>query len=130
MSKNHYEYFSTTWRKCLNSVTVRIWDRSINKIFLRLYATLHTIQSMLVHRNASDCSKMSKKMIRSDFVTSSDEFFYAFHRFVDLQSSAFFWKLTVGQYFKSLANKSNSHESHFCIFFSMTLKKWKFWQTF
>ena len=51
---------------------------------------LHTIQSMLVHRNASDCSKMSKKMIRSDFVTSSDEFFYAFHRFVDLQSSAFF----------------------------------------
>ena len=30
----------------------------------RLCATLHTIQLMLVHKNASNYSKMSKKMIR------------------------------------------------------------------
>ena len=60
-----------------------------------------------------------------DFMTSSNEF-YAFHRFADLQSSAFFWKVTVGQYFKSLANKSNSHECTFWIFFSMVLKDWEF----
>ena len=27
-------------------------------------STLHTIQSLLVHKNASHCSKMSKKIIR------------------------------------------------------------------
>ena len=29
----------------------------------RLCETLYTIQSMLVHKNASNCSKMSKKMV-------------------------------------------------------------------
>ena len=30
----------------------------------RLCAILHTIQSMLVHKNASNCSKMFKRTIR------------------------------------------------------------------
>ena len=50
--------------------------------------------------------------------------------FATLTSSAFFWKLTVGQYFKSLANKNNSHESTVLHFFSMILKKREFWQTY
>ena len=44
-----------------------------------------------------------------DFMTSSNAF-HAFHRFADLQSWVF-WKLTVEQYFKSLASKSNSRTS-------------------
>ena len=62
-----------------------------------------------------------------DFMTSSNEF-HAIHRFADLQSLACFRKLIVGQYFKSLANKSNSHECSFLHFFSMILKEWEFWQ--
>ena len=39
--------------------------RFIKKKFCKmLCATFHTIQSMLVHKNASNCGKMSKKMIR------------------------------------------------------------------
>ena len=62
-----------------------------------------------------------------DFMTSID--FYAFHRFAGLQSWAFFWKLTVKQYFKSLAKKSNPQEPPFLhIFFSayIILRKWEF----
>ena len=35
-----------------------------NKVFVRLYAMLHTTRSLLVQENASHCSKMSKKKIR------------------------------------------------------------------
>ena len=63
-----------------------------------------------------------------DFMTSSNEF-YAFHRFADLQSSAFFWKVTVRQYFKSLANKSNSHECTFLHFFQYDPKGLKVLKT-
>ena len=50
-------------------------------------------------------------------MTSSND---AFRRFADFKSSAFFLKLTVEKYFKSLANKNNSQESPFLhIFFSV-----------
>ena len=97
-----YTYFSTTWRKCLNSVN--LWN----------CATLHTIQSLVVHRNIRYCTKISKKMIRRFY--DIIKWFYVFHRFADLQSLAFFWKLTVEQYFKSLANKSNWQELPFLHF--------------
>ena len=39
--------------------------RFINKHFVNLCAVFHTIQSMVVHKNDSNCRKMSKKkMIR------------------------------------------------------------------
>ena len=37
---------------------------NLKSYILRLCAILHTIQSFLVHKNASHCSKISKKMIR------------------------------------------------------------------
>ena len=37
--------------------------RFMKKCFSSLCATLHTIQSILVHKNASNYSKMSKKVI-------------------------------------------------------------------
>ena len=60
------------------------------------------------------CSKMSNKMIRRfyDIIKS------CLSQVCRLYSSAFFLKLTVEQYFKSLANKNNSQESPFLhIFF-------------
>ena len=51
-----------------------------------------------------------------DFMTSSND---AFRRFADFKSSAFFLKLTVEQYFKSIPNKNNSQESPFLHFFSV-----------
>ena len=42
---------------------------------------------------------------------------------VTLTSSAFFWKITVGQYFKSLANKINTHKSTFLHFFQYDPKE-------
>ena len=45
----------------------------LTKNFLRLFTTLHTIQSLLVHKKASHCSRMSKK-ISKDFMTSSMTF--------------------------------------------------------
>ena len=55
-------------------------------------------------------------------MASSNEF-YAFHMSANLQRSAFFWKLIEEQSFKSLANKSNSHESTFFIFFQYDPKE-------
>ena len=64
-SKNHNTYFSTIWRKFLKFVnlceTVKVYEL---KDLLRLYATLHTIPPLLVHENASHCSKISKEIIR------------------------------------------------------------------
>ena len=57
-----------------------------------------------------------------DFMTSSNDF-YAFHRFAGLQSQDFFLKLNKEQYFKSLANKSNSQESPFLHFLQFDPKE-------
>ena len=116
MSKSHYIYFCTKWRKCLNSENLWKWeDLKRKKNCKELCAALHTIQSMLVHKNARNCSKMSKKMIRRFYDISSNEF-YGFHRSADLQSSAFFWKLTVERYFNHLQKKVTPMNPHFCIF--------------
>ena len=120
ISRNHYTYFTTTRRKCLNSVNLWNWKVLKTKEIVRLCATLHTIQPMLVHKNASSCSKMSKKRW-GDFMTSSNEF-YDFLRFSNLYSLAFFLNLTMEQCFKSPANKSNSQESLLLHFF-------QFWQS-
>ena len=64
MSKNHHTYLSTRKRKCLICVNLWNWEVLLTKIFVRLPATLYTVQSMLVHKNASNCSKMAKKIIR------------------------------------------------------------------
>ena len=55
-------------------------------------------------------------------MTSSNDF-YAFHRFAGLQSQGFFLKLNKEQYFKSLANKSNSQESPFLHFLQFDPKE-------
>ena len=49
-----------------------------------------------------------------DFMTSSNAF-HVFYRFADLESYVC-WILTVGQHFKSIANKSNSQELPFLYF--------------
>ena len=65
----HKEGFPTTRRKCLNSVNLWNWKGLKTTQIVRLYATLHTIQSMLVYKNASNCSKMSKKTMRRFYDT-------------------------------------------------------------
>ena len=73
MSKNHYTHFSTTWRKFQNSVRNLQNNEGLEfKYFVRLCATLHIIQSLLVHKHAINCRKIS----------SND--FCAFHRFADV----------------------------------------------
>ena len=54
------------------------WWEFITKNCVKLWATLHTIQSLLVHKNASHWQWSE------DFMTSNG--FHAFHRFADLQS--------------------------------------------
>ena len=54
MSNNHYQYFSTTWRKCLNSVN--LWNCEgcfYTNNFLQLCAILHIVQSLLIHNKAN-----------------------------------------------------------------------------
>ena len=64
ISNNHYTYFSSIWRKGLNSIDLRNFEGLYIKNFLRLYTILLTIQSLLVDENASHCSRISNKMIR------------------------------------------------------------------
>ena len=66
-NQNHYTYFSPTWRKCLNFVYLGNCENLLTKNFLMLFTSLHTIQSLPVHKNASHCSRMSKK-ISKDFM--------------------------------------------------------------
>ena len=116
MSKNHYTYLSRTWNKCLNSVNLWNWeDLKRKKDYKRLCPTLHTIQSMLVHKNASSCRKMSKKMIRRFY--DIIEWVLYLSQVCRPSKFSFFWKLIIEHYFKSLANKSNSHECPFLHFF-------------
>ena len=91
--------------KCLNSVNIWNWE-GLNRKNLEVMCNFwhYSIARKLV---------IVARYLREksgDVMTSSNEF-YAFPRSADLQSSAFFWKLIVEQYFKSLSNKSNSHES-------------------
>ena len=44
-------------------------------------------------------AKCPRKQSEDFMILSND--FHAFHRFADLQSEAFFWKLTVEQYLKT-----------------------------
>ena len=56
----------TKWWKCVNSVNLWNWEGLKRKENVRGYVehfTLFTL-SVLVHKNAGNCSKMSKKMIR------------------------------------------------------------------
>ena len=67
MSKNHYIYiffYSMKERKCLNSINLWNCEGLETKNFVRLCATLHTIQSLLVLKNASHCSTTLKTMSR------------------------------------------------------------------
>ena len=77
------------WRKCLNSVNLWNWES--------FKSSLHTINSMLVHKNASNWSKMSKNTLE-DFIASSNEF-YASHRFADLNRFSLFLRGLYGAIF-------------------------------
>ena len=93
--------------KCLNSVNLWNWEglkrKNLEVMCKRLFNQCwFTRKPVIVARCPWERSE--------DFMTSSNEF-YAFPRSTDLQTLAFFWKLIVEQYFKSLSNESNSHES-------------------
>ena len=78
---------------------------------------MSTISHYSVIAGSWKCSNGQEKW-SEDFMTLSNDF-HIFHRYADLQSSAFYWKLTVEQHFKSLANKSSSKNPNSCIFFSI-----------
>ena len=101
-----------------------------------LYIFFYNIKEMFEFCKPEKLSRFTKKMLLfnhcwfirilvivarcqrkwwEDFTTSSNEL-HVFHRFAGLQSKVFFWKLTVEQYFKSLANKSNSQVPIFLHF--------------
>ena len=117
-----YMYKMKEMSEFCKSVKLRRFKKKSNcKGCMSLCAILHTIQSMLVHTNASNCSKIFKKTIRR---------FYDIIKWVLCVSYLWtppkfssFWKLIVEQYFKSLANKRNPHESPFFLFFQCDTKE-------
>ena len=103
-------------RRCLNSVNLWNWEGLKRKKIVRGYGKHFTLFNQCWFIRMAVIVARCLRKWSEDFMTPSNEF-YAFHRFADLQSIAFFWKITIGQYFKSLANKSNSHECTFLHFF-------------
>ena len=102
MLKNHYTYFSTTWRKCLNSVNLWNYEGLWTKSFVRLYAKFTLFNHCWFIRILVIVAGCSKKW-SEDFITSSN-YFHAF--------------------------QNTPQNTHSCIFFfNITMKMWEFWKT-
>ena len=112
MWKNHYTYFSTTWRKCLNSVnceTVKVYKLKILFGYVQQFTLFNNCWFIRILVIVVRCPRQWSE----EFMTSSNDFM----PFIGSQTlEVKFLKTHCGAKFKSLANKSNSQEPPFLHF--------------
>ena len=112
-----------------NIYSLNLWNCEglQNKNFVRLCATFHTIQSLLVHKSAlqQDFQENDQKIVwhnQMTFIT-----FIGLQTFkVKLISENSLWH-NILNHFQTKVTPKNPHSG---ISFSVILKKWEFWQTY